>query len=132
MAKALTRGVHHLGLTTPVLEETAKIFTGVLGWQEVARIDYPAVFVSDGAVLVTLWAAKDEHPQAFDRHKNIGLHHVAFAVPDDAALRALHQKLQANGIPIEFAPQPVGGGPAEHTICYAPGGLRVEFFCAGK
>lgn len=132
MAQALTRGIHHLGLTTPVLEDTAKFFTGLLGWQEVARTDYPAIFVSDGTVLVTLWAAKDAQPQAFDRHRNIGLHHAAFAVPDEAALEALHRRLAASGIPIEFAPQPVGGGPARHTICYAPGGIRVEFFWAGK
>ncbi len=28
---------------------------------------------------------------------------------------------------MEFAPEPLGGGPAKHMMCAIPGGIRVEF-----
>lgn len=134
MATPITRGPHHIGLTVSKLEHSAAFFTHVLGWKEVARKpDYPAIFVTDGSVLVTLWAAKEKNSAAFDRHANVGLHHVAFRVDSEAALNQVHEKLKgAAGVTIEFAPQPVGNGPAKHTICYEPSGIRVEFFWPGQ
>jgi len=46
MNASLTKGPHHIGLTVSNLEESAKLFTSLLGWKEVRRKeDYPAVFV---------------------------------------------------------------------------------------
>lgn len=59
MTTPITKGVHHIGLTVSKLEESAAFFTTLLGWREVRRNeDYPAIFVSDGHVMVTLWALK--------------------------------------------------------------------------
>lgn len=132
MKQAFTQGIHHLGLTVSRLEETATFFTSILGWQEVRRKeDYPAIFVSDGSNMVTLWALKEEPATGFNKNKNVGLHHVAFTVPSEATLMQLHQRLVDNGIDIEFAPELLGPGPAKHMMCYEPSGLRIEFTWPG-
>jgi len=128
----MTRGLHHVGLNVSSLEESASFFTDVLGWSEAGRVpDYPAIFVSDGQVLVTLWQARGEGVRAFDKQAQVGLHHVAFAVTDEAALEAVHKRLREVGIPVEFPPEPVGDGPAKNLFCFEPSGIRVEFFWNG-
>ena len=126
---ARTRGVHHVGLTVPDIHLTRDFFVEQLGFQQVAeRPAYPAVFVSDGAVLLTLWQAEDPAAAVpFDRRKNVGLHHLALAVPDHRALEALHDSLQrAPGVEVEFAPEPLGDGGARHMMLRIPGGVRLE------
>lgn len=133
MSKPVTSGVHHVGLTVSKLEESAAFFTGVLGWEEVRRNDeYPAIFVSDGSVMVTLWQTKEQPSVAFDKNRNVGLHHVAFAIDSEEGLIRLHQRLVEQGIQIEFAPEFVRTGPAKHMICYEPSGVRVEFIWSGQ
>lgn len=125
-----TLGVHHLGLTVPDLDRAAAFFTEILGFETVGgNPDYPAVFVSDGTVMVTLWRAADpEAATAFDRKANIGMHHVAFRVADAESLEALHARLAiVDDCRIEFAPEPLRDGPARHMMCEIPGGIRVEF-----
>jgi len=130
---ATTLGVHHLGLTVSRLAESAAFFTQTLGWQEVRRVpEYPAIFVSDGTLMVTLWQASE--PDAvhasdhlFDYKKNVGLHHVAFRVASRAALDDVFVRVQASGARIEFSPEPLRDGPVMHMICYEPSGIRVEF-----
>lgn len=107
----VTSGVHHVGLTVPDVAETAAFFTGTLGMNQVGqRPDYPAVFVSDGAVMITLWQAADPAAATpFDRRANVGLHHLALSVADRSTLDDLHGRLaEAAGVEIEFAPEPVG------------------------
>jgi len=133
MNKPITNGAHHIGLTVSKLEESANFFTSLLGWQEVRRNKkYPAIYVSDGHIMVTLWAIKDEPSNHFDRRKNIGLHHVAFNVGNEDDLNKLHQRLADNGTRIKFAPEQLGPGPAKHMMCYEPSGIRVEFIWTGK
>ena len=127
---ALTRGVHHIGLTVPDLAATRAFFTDTLGYNQVGEIfDYPAVFLSDGHVMITLWQAADPvNATPFDRQNNIGLHHFALIVEDGAALDAMHERVRnSDGTRIEFAPEPLGGGPTRHMMCYIPGGIRLEF-----
>ncbi len=133
MDQPITKGTHHIGLTVNMLEESAAFFTNLLGWQEVRRnAEYPAIFVSDGTVMVTLWQTKEAPFVSFDKNRNVGLHHVAFVVESEAALSGLHERLVAHGIKIEFAPEFVQTGPAMHMICYEPSGIRVEFIWPGK
>ena len=127
---ALTQGAHHVGLTVPDLAAARAFFLDVLGFNQVGeKPDYPAVFLSDGVVMITLWQAADPATAvAFDRRNVIGLHHLALAVADAAALTALHDKLAGSeGVAIEFAPEPLGGGAPRHMMCRIPGGIRVEF-----
>lgn len=125
----MTQGTHHLGFTVGKLEESARFFTELLGWKEVMRNpDYPAIFVSDGKVMVTLWQA-DTDASSFDRKKNVGLHHVAFLVDSEAQLNSIHDTLKQAAIDIEFSPELLRDGPAKHMMCSEPSGIRVEFIC---
>ncbi len=129
-ATPVTQGVHHIGLTVPELQETTSFFVDVLGYRQVGEVpDYPAVFLSDNQVLITLWQATDpEQATHFDRKNVIGLHHLALTVRDEVALKELHQRLaQVDGVAIEFAPEPLGNGPTQHMMCSIPGGIRTEF-----
>jgi catechol 2,3-dioxygenase-like lactoylglutathione lyase family enzyme len=127
---AITQGLHHLGLTVADLAATKAFFVDTLGFRQVGeKPDYPAVFLGDGTTMITLWqAAAPASATPFDRKANIGLHHFAMRVDNAAALDALHTKLKATaGVDIEFAPEPLGGGPTRHMMCYIPGGIRMEF-----
>lgn len=132
MNMTMTRGAHHIGLAVSKLEETAEFFTSVLGWKELRRNDYPAIYVSDGKLMITLWQTKEEPAAPFDRKKNVGLHHLALTVESEAALTEVHELLVAKGTRIEFAPELVGKGPAKHMMCYEPSGVRIEFFWGGQ
>ena len=125
-----TQGIHHAGLTVPDLAAAQRFFTEGLGFETVGEVpEYPAAFVSDGAVMITLWQAEDpERAAAFDRRNSIGLHHLALHVPHADALDALHERLRARGdVAIEFPPEPLKSGPTRHMMCHVPGGIRVEF-----
>jgi len=127
---AMTRGAHHIGLTVPDLDATRSFFLDTLGFEQVGEVpDYPAVFLSDGVTMITLWQAEKPATAApFDRKNVIGLHHVALKVEGAEALDELHRELQtAKGVEVEFAPEPLGSGPAKHMMCAIPGGIRMEF-----
>ncbi|UXI04189.1 VOC family protein [Photobacterium sp. TY1-4] len=129
---ALTCGTHHVGLTVSNLEASAKFFTDSLGWTEVKRNpDYPAVFVSDGKIMLTLWSSQTDTPVSFDRKTNVGLHHLALQVESEARLNTVYEVLTKAGITVEFSPELVKEGPAKHMMCYDPSGIRVEFFWSG-
>lgn len=126
---ALTQGAHHVGLTVPDLAAARGFFVAALGFRQVGeKPEYPAVFVSDGTTLITLWrAVEPERAVPFDRRRNIGLHHLALKVADRATLQVAYDKLRvAPDVEIEFAPQVLGTGPAWHLMCRIPGGIRLE------
>ena len=131
MTHPLTAGAHHVGLTVPDLEAATQFFCVTLGYSEVGgNPSYPSVFVSDGTTLITLWQVADTASAvAFDRRTNIGLHHLALSVADDAALDLVHQRVRNHpGAKIEFAPEPIrAGSSVRHFICAMPGGIRIEF-----
>ena len=57
---AVTQGAHHIGLTVPDLAETRAFFLDTLGFSQVGKVpDYPAVFLTDGTTMITLWQAAD-------------------------------------------------------------------------
>lgn len=129
----VTKGAHHIGLTVSKLEESASFFTTIPGWFEVRRDpDYPAIFVSDGTLMLTLWQAKSESPNKFDKNVNIGLHHLALSVNTFDDLNAIYNKISAHDYKIEFAPELLRDGPARHMMCYEPSGIRIEFICVPK
>jgi len=84
--------------------------------------------------MITLWQAVDpERAVAFDRKNVIGLHHLALLVESQQALDALHARLAASdGVHIEFAPEPLRGGPVRHMMCAIPGGVRIEFIATAS
>ena len=123
-------GVDHVGLTVTDLEASAAFFTEGLGFRITGRDDdYPAVFLTNDEIIVTLWrVAKPGDAVPFDRKKNVGLHHLAFRVASFEALEALHEKVkQVQGVRIEFSPELFYGGPAKHMMIREPSGNRLEF-----
>ena len=126
----VTQGTHHIGLTVPNLDATRKFFLDTLGYDQVGDVpDYPAVFLSDGSIMITLWQATDPAiAEPFDRKNVIGLHHFALLVDNHAALDGLHERLQQTAdVEIEFAPESLGGGAVKHMIIFIPGCIRREF-----
>ena len=133
MTTPITQGIHHIGLTVSKLEESALFFTSLLGWEEVRRNnDYPAIFVSDGIIMITLWAIKESSANKFNKNKNVGLHHIALNVSSESKLISTYKKLVKNNIHIEFEPELLREGPAKHMMCYEPSGIRVEFIWLGN
>jgi catechol 2,3-dioxygenase-like lactoylglutathione lyase family enzyme len=125
----LTIGIDHVGLTARNLDATRDFFVQCLGWKIVGeKPDYPAVFVSDGSLLVTLWQAKEDPPAGFDRRKNIGLHHIALRAANEAAFGEILERVSTwPGVTMEFPPELLGAGPKRHMMIYEPGGIRIEF-----
>lgn len=134
MDRAMTLGAHHVGLAVPDLDAARGFFCDALGYGVVGEVpDYPAIFVSDGTLMLTLWRVADPGAaNGFDRRGNVGLHHLALKVADAAALDAVHERVRAHpGTAIEFAPGPIRAGSAmRHFICAMPGGIRIEFATA--
>lgn len=128
-----TQGIHHLGLTVKDVKETAAFFCEQLNFNVVREVpDYPAIFISDGSIMLTLWqATQTDTAVPFNRHNNIGLHHFALKVTDERALQQLYRQLSGvTGVGIEFEPQPLGQSNVRHMMCTIPGGLRVELIAA--
>lgn len=128
-----TQGVHHVGLTVLNIEDTRRFFEDVLGYELVGeRPDYPAVFVTDGANVITLWQVVDPVKAIpFDRKNVVGLHHLALEVESQTALDTVYERLiQDSNTEVEFPPQPRGDSGARHLMCAIPGGIRLELFAA--
>ena len=120
--------IHHLGLSVKSLQKTTQFFTDVLNFEVVRELpDYPAKFVSNGPVFITLWQT-DESATDFDRKKNAGLHHFALKVEHENELLDIFAKAEKfPEVKVEFAPEPLGDGPAQHCMLFEPGGIRIEF-----
>ena len=131
MTTACTQGAHHIGLAVRDVAEARDFFVEAPGFRVAAeRPDYPAIFVTDGTTLLTLWQVADPAgATAFDRRANIGLHHLALRVADLDALRTVFARVQNHsGTVIEFDPEPIReGATTHHFICAMPGGIRIEF-----
>ena len=105
-----------------------------MGWEDLGRDDsYPRSTVSDGKLRLTLWQVdQDEGMTAFDRRKNVGLHHVAIEVASKDALFELARDVAAwPGVSMEFPPELLGTGPRMHTMFAEPGGIRLELIWPG-
>ncbi|EDX86423.1 glyoxalase family protein [Synechococcus sp. PCC 7335] len=129
---SITQGAHHIGFTVPDIAATRDFFVDVLQFKQIhEKPDYPAVFVSDGTIVLTLWQASDpSNVVPFDRKNNIGLHHFSLRVESLETLWSMHHTLKSRaGVVIEFAPEPDSGGPSHHMMFYIPGGIRMELFC---
>ncbi len=123
--------IHHLGLSVSKLKESAAFFTECLGWEIVKRKPhYPAIFVSSGECVITLWQTQED-AEEFDRNNNVGLHHLALRVKSNTELKALFDRVKHyQDVSIEFSPEPLDEGPAQHFMINDPSGIRIEFICA--
>ena len=95
---------------------------------ELTADEAAAIKSSEAARIEASFSASDPgRAVPFDRKNVIGLHHLALKVADADVLESLRHKLSAtDGVEIEFAPEPLGDGPARHMMCTIPGGIRME------
>lgn len=130
---AQTTGLNHLGLAVKDLDQTTAFFVDTLGWEQTARDDsYPRTTVTDGSLRLTLWQT-DDGARDFDRRNQIGLHHLAMSVADEATLMALAETISATpGVKVAFMPEFMGNGPRKHMMFAEPGGLRLELVWSGN
>lgn len=126
--EATTLGIDHIGLTVCDLDSSKAFFEGALGWRQFGgNPDYPSAYMTDGHAKLTLWERKAEDFNRFDRHKNVGLHHLALKVQSSEVLQQVFAKVREwPGVEIEFEPEFSGKGPKEHFMVYEPGGTRLE------
>jgi catechol 2,3-dioxygenase-like lactoylglutathione lyase family enzyme len=119
--------IHHLGLTSRNIEQTAQFFVKHFGFEKVGgKPEYPSVFIRQGDLLLTIWQARDPNA-TFDRKTHLGLHHLALELDSEVELDALYDRLQKEpGVVIEFAPESRQAGSARHMMLYEPGGIRLE------
>lgn len=123
-------GVDHVGLSVSDLSASEDFFVKYAGFKLLGKKEsYPAVFVANDEIMITLWQVNDPSTaQKFDRKNNIGLHHLALKVISFKALDDLHEKLEKDpNVKIEFAPELMGNGPTKHMMVYEPSGNRIEF-----
>jgi len=131
----LTEGFNHVGLTVTDLTASSDFFTETLGWNKVGENKkYPATFVSDGKMLLTLWqATTPDTAIKFNRKNNVGLHHLAISAASFEALEEIYQRVKkVKGVVIEFAPELAFGGPGKHMMIREPSGNRLEFIFKPK
>lgn len=128
--QVMTQGLSHIGLTVSKLEQTTRFFVEVLGWNIAGeKPTYPAKFITDGKMFITLWQVTDvDSAVKFDRKKNVGLHHLALSISSRENLELLHQRFKAvKDLIIEFGPELNGQGPTMHMMIREPSGNRIEF-----
>ena len=123
-----TSGIDHVGLTVRNLGASLGFFKDALRWEQFGgNPDYPSAYVTDGFSKVTLWERKVDDYNEFDRHRNVGLHHLALKVTSSAELNAVFaQVADWPGVVVEFPPEFSGKGPKEHFMIMEPGGTRLE------
>ncbi|MBQ4833031.1 VOC family protein [Pseudoalteromonas sp. MMG010] len=129
------KGVDHIGLTVSDLLASKTFFVDILGFNVLGEdTHYPAVFLSNSHITITLWQVKNTAQLVpFNRTNNVGLHHLALAVESLEKLNELYKRLaQQNNITIEFAPENMGSGPTKHMMITEPSGNRIEFITRVK
>ena len=150
-APALSRGVHHVGITVPDMDEAVGFFEAMFGCVKIVstgRFDVDEDFMEhflgakrsssledlvflrcgDGTNIELLQYSGDDDEGGYRRPSQVGAFHVAFQV-DDA--KAAGERLRALGVELLEGPAYIDDGPfAGLTWGYvkAPWGLFVELF----
>lgn len=144
------RGMDHVGLTVPDLDEAVGFFTDVLGCRQAMAFgpfrDDQGSFMADVLdvhprtvieQIVLMRCGNGANIELFDytapdeatvrpKNSDVGGHHLAFYVDDIAAAKAY---FDANGVRTLAGPIPITEGPAAgQSILYffAPWGLQLE------
>jgi lactoylglutathione lyase len=129
-SSSLVAGISHIGLSVSDLDASFKFFE-VLGYKKIGGVEtYPSYFLHDGTAMLTLWKTEDDYT-AFDRRKNVGLHHLALKVPSlDALNNAFEAASKVEGVRTSgegaFEPQKLQGTGLTHAMLYEPSGNRIE------
>jgi catechol 2,3-dioxygenase-like lactoylglutathione lyase family enzyme len=127
-ARARSGALHHIDVTVRELAASTAFYDRFLPLVGFARnADVPEGPIWTGAHSeIGLVAARS--PAAHDRYA-VGLHHLAFAAPDRAAVDALHEALLRFGVTILDAPADYPQyAPGYYAVFFAdPDGIKLEY-----
>jgi catechol 2,3-dioxygenase-like lactoylglutathione lyase family enzyme len=134
------QGIHHVAVVTADLDATLRFYGDVLGMEAGEIMGQDArgggvrhCFVRLGgteSLGLHFFLAPDARPVAnpanmqekFDL-RSVGPHHIAFALPDEAAGLELRERLEKNGVEMT----PIGeAGPIRNTLFLDNNGLLLE------
>jgi len=122
-----TYGIHHLGLSVRDLKRSIPFYRDLLGFEVIMEHEGEMAMIGDGTNRLTLWQIEDPAGSAsFNRHRNVGLHHLAFRVDREEVLHEAAASLRQAGVTIEFGPGPARTGT--HMLFPDPDGIRLELF----
>jgi catechol 2,3-dioxygenase-like lactoylglutathione lyase family enzyme len=123
------RGFHHLAVITPDLDATIRFYRDVVG-MEIAWVgpaepphgrDCVVTVGGDAGTYIHFFEQIGAQVRSIDPENLLafsptasGIHHIAFALPDEAAALALREQLRAHGVPM--------------TEIMDPGGIRDMLF----
>ena len=145
-SEAMTRGVHHLALTTEDMKMTADFYVNVLGMPLVHAMRVPAGLgtgpgnrgnppyeelrhyffdMGNDSLLAFFEIPKGAEPQS-NRNAIGGMQHVAFTVTA-ARFKDIEQRLEKHGVPHSGAIPQLPG--LLGIYFFDPNGLRLEFAC---
>ena len=91
------RGVNHLAMITPDMDQTVRFYHGVLGMRLVATLSagplrhYFFEIGPENTIAFFEWSS-DQFPMQFD--------HLSFNLPDEKALHDLHHRLEEAGVEV--------------------------------
>lgn len=126
-------GVHHLGLTVPMVEHSARWYEEVLGFSEVGRLGEPddvtrKIFLRhpDLSIRLGLVQHRDGDRRRFDERQT-GLDHLSFAVPNQSELRRWCERL--DHLKVAYSPITPARSlrDAEVVVFRDPDNIQLEF-----
>ncbi len=120
---AITKGVHHVGLSVTNLGATKDFFVEILEFEVLEYVEGDHAFVTDGTTMITLWPTAEVEVEV----KTAGLHHIAFEVESLAVLRKIEERMKQNNIRLQFNGIGEQGYGLTSLFCYGPSGIRIEF-----
>lgn len=150
------RGIDHIGVTVPDVEQAVAFFQDVVGCQEAFRfgpfMDDKGTFMQDlvnvhpravikqivmmrcgqGSNIELFQYSAPEQRTEEPKNSDYGGHHIAFYVKD---IKAAVDKAKADGLKTFMGPFPIKEGPAAgQTITYVltPWGMQIELISYPK
>jgi catechol-2,3-dioxygenase len=116
--------VGHVALNVKDVSASEQFYTDVVGLEIASRIE-GATFLTCGTLHHDIVLFQTKAPGEMTIPPAVGLNHIAFQLPDRAALRARYDLLQKKGVPVR---------PVEHNTTlsfyfYDPDGNRIELYC---
>jgi lactoylglutathione lyase len=118
---ALTKGVHHAGLSVKDVAASKDFYTELFGWEVVGENPGVSAFLTDGTTMITLWQQAENEADI----KTAGLHHLAFGVESLETLQVIEERLRERDVEIQF--DGLGEyGRLAGLFFFDPNGIRVE------
>lgn len=119
--------IGHVVLKVRDLTQAEQFYTAVLGFDVVNRLDRPrAVFLTLGVQHHDIALFEVNADADAPKVNQVGLHHLALRLADEAALKDGHETLKQHGIAVVRA---VDHGTTHSIYFHDPAGNRLELYC---